>query len=344
MPAQEKLSQTEQYLAYTAGVGILIAIAALILIGLGTFDSNDVPVSLLLIGLALIVIGIGGWLIMLRPWEKFDDLKTPYYTGHEEHAAEKAGDAEAHAVAAPVVAEAAAPVAAAKPVEAKPVTAAGPVQAAAKPVKAKPAKAAPPVEAAAKPVEAKPVKAAPPVEAAVPAPAVAAVAADDLTLIEGIGPKSAEALKAAGITTFAQVAKMSPEELEKIVKDKKVRLVGTTEHWPRQAEIAATGDLTALEGYRKRVKGETVADDLTLIEGIGPKSAEALKAAGITTFAQMAKMSPAELEKAVKDRKVRLVGSAESWPMQAEVAAKGDLSALEALQARLKGGALPTKD
>ena len=326
MPAQEKLSQTEQYLAYTAGVGILIAIAALILIGLGTFDSNDVPVSLLLIGLALIVIGIGGWLIMLRPWEKFDDLKTPYYTGHEEHAAEKAGDAEAHAVAAPVVAEAAAPVAAAKPVEAKPV------------------KAAAPVEAAAKPVEAKPVKAAPPVEAAAPAPAVAAVAADDLTLIEGIGPKSAEALKAAGITTFAQVAKMSPEELEKIVKDKKVRLVGTTEHWPRQAEIAATGDLTALEGYRKRVKGETVADDLTLIEGIGPKSAEALKAAGITTFAQMAKMSPADLEKAVKDRKVRLVGSAESWPMQAEVAAKGDLSALEALQARLKGGALPTKD
>ncbi len=320
MPAQEKLSQTEQYLAYTAGVGILIAIVALILIGLGTFDSNDVPVSLLLIGLALIVIGIGGWLIMLRPWEKFDDLKTPYYTGHEEHTAEKAGDAEAHAVAAPVVAEAAAPVA------------------------VKPVKAAPPVEAAAKPIEAKPVKAASPVEAAAPAPAVAAVAADDLTLIEGIGPKSAEALKAAGITTFAQVAKMSPEELEKIVKEKKVRLVGTTEHWPRQAEIAATGDLTALEGYRKRVKGETVADDLTLIEGIGPKSAEALKAAGITTFAQMAKMSPADLEKAVKDRKVRLVGSAESWPMQAEVAAKGDLSALEALQARLKGGALPTKD
>lgn len=323
MPAQEKLSQTEQYLAYTAGAGILIAIVALILIGLGTFDSNDVPISLLLVGLALIVIGIGGWLIMLRPWEKFDDLKTPYFTGHEEHAAEKAGEAEAHAAAAPVVTEAAAPVAAAKPVEAKPV------------------KAAAPVEAAAKPAEAKPVKSAPPVEAAAPAPAVTA---DDLTLIEGIGPKSAEALKSAGVTTFAQVAKMSPEELEKIVKGKKVRLVGTTEHWPRQAEIAATGDLTALEGYRKRVKGETVADDLTLIEGIGPKSAEALKAAGITTFAQIAKMSPADLEKAVKDRKVRLVGSTESWPMQAEVAAKGDLSALEALQARLKGGMLPTKD
>jgi predicted flap endonuclease-1-like 5' DNA nuclease len=296
MPAQEKLSQTEQYLAYTAGIGIVIAIVALILIGLGTLSSNN-GVGLLLIGLALLVIGIGGWLIMLRPWEKFDDLKTPYFTGHEEHAAERAGEAvESSEVAAPV--------------------------------------------AAAKPVAAEPVKAVPPVEAAAPAPKAAEAAADDLTLIEGIGPKSAEALQAAGITTFAQVAKLSPAELEKAVKDRKVRLVGTAEHWPHQAEIAATGDLTALEEYQRRLKGETVADDLTLIEGIGPKSAEALQAAGITTFAQMAKLSPEDLEKAVKDRKVRLVGSTETWPMQAELAAKGDLSALEALQARIKGGVL----
>jgi predicted flap endonuclease-1-like 5' DNA nuclease len=283
MPAQEKLSQTEQYLAYTAGIGIVIAIASLILIGLGTLSSNN-GVGLLLVGLALLVIGIGGWLILLRPWEKFDDLKTPYFTGHEEHAA-------------------------------APVT----------PVK---------------PVEVEPVKAAPPVEAAAPSPKAAEAAADDLTLLEGVGPKSAEALQAAGITTFAQVAKLSPAELEKAVKDRKVRLVGSAEHWPHQAEIAATGDLTALEEYQRRLKGETVADDLTLIEGIGPKSAEALQAAGITTFAQVAKLSPEDLEKAVKDRKVRLVGSTETWPMQAELAAKGDLSALEALQARIKGGVL----
>jgi predicted flap endonuclease-1-like 5' DNA nuclease len=302
MPAQEKLSQTEQYLAYTAGIGIVIAIAALILIGLGTLSSNN-GVGLLLVGLALLVIGIGGWLIMLRPWEKFDDLKTPHFTGHEEHAAAPAGEVEAAELA-----EAAAPVAAAKPVEAEPV------------------------------------KAAPPVEAAAPAPKAAEAAADDLTLIEGIGPKSAEALQAAGITTFAQVAKLSPQELEKAVKDRKVRLVGSAEQWPHQAEIAATGDLTALEEYQRRLKGESVADDLTLIEGIGPKSAEALQAAGITTFAQMVKLSPQELEKAVKDRKVRLVGSTETWPMQAELAAKGDLSALEALQARIKGGVLVDKE
>jgi predicted flap endonuclease-1-like 5' DNA nuclease len=293
MPAQEKLTQTEQYLAYVAGLGIAVAITALILIGLGTFDSNDVPISLLLVGLALIVIGAGGWMIMVRPWEKFDDLKTPHFVGHEEPAAEKVAEVEKEEEAVEVKVK--------KSAEPAPV-----VTKAAVPVKPAPAKVA--------------AKAAPPVE-------------DDLTLIEGIGPKSAEALK----------AKLSPAELEKAVKDRKVRLVGDAQHWPRQAEIAATGDLTALEEYQKRLKGQTVEDDLTLIEGIGPKSAEALKAAGIATFAQMAKLSPAELEKAVKDRKVRLVGSTETWPKQAELAAKGDLTALEALQARIKGGVLADK-
>lgn len=293
MPAQEKLSQTEQYLAYLTGIGIVISIAALILIGLGTFDSNDIPISLLLVGLAVIIIGTGGWLYLARPWEKFDDLKTPLYTGHEEE----------HT---PAVAEASAAEAVEIPVSKTPEPAAVP-------------RRAPEV-----------VKA---------APTAAAAQADDLTLIEGIGPKSAEALKAAGIATFAQLAKATPGDLEKILKERKVRLVGTTEHWPRQAEIAGTGDVTALDEYRKRKHGETVEDDLTLIEGIGPKSAEALKAAGIKTFAQIAKMAPADLEKAVKDRKVRLVGNAGSWPAQAELAAKGDLTGLEALQLRLKGGA-----
>lgn len=42
--------------------------------------------------------------------------------------------------------------------------------------------------------------------------------ADDLTIIKGIGPKFAETLNAAGITTFAGLAKLSPEELEQIIK------------------------------------------------------------------------------------------------------------------------------
>ena len=274
VPAQEELSQTEQYLAYVTGLGIALAMIGFILKALGTVDS-DVSTSLLLIGLAVIIVGIGAWLTLLHPWEKFDDLKTPYYTGHEAHApaGEKVAVAEA-LKAAPAVAE-------------------------------KPA---------------------------------ARAETDDMTMIEGIGPKSAAALKEAGIATFAQLADKTPAELAQILKERKVRLVGTTDTWPQQARIAATGDLTALENLRDRIKRDVAEDDLTLIEGIGPKSAAALREAGITTFAQIAAMTPEALEKAIKDRKVRLVGGAATWPQQAALAAAGDLSALEALQASLKGG------
>lgn len=40
--------------------------------------------------------------------------------------------------------------------------------------------------------------------------------ADDLTVIKGIGPKKAEQLQAAGIRTFAALARISPQELAEI--------------------------------------------------------------------------------------------------------------------------------
>jgi len=206
VPAQEKLTPTEQNFAYLVGLGIAITIVALLLIALGTIDNADITTSLLIIGIALIVLGVGGWLIMVRPWERFDDLKTAHYTGHEAHAEP--------------------PAAPAAEVKAAPATEA----------KAAPAeKAAPPAKPKAAPAK----KAAP----------------DDLTLIEGIGPKSAAALNEAGITTFAQVAAMTAEQLEQAVKGRGVRLVGSTANWPKQAELAAAGDFTALAELQAKLKG-----------------------------------------------------------------------------------------
>ena len=99
MPAQEKLNRDDQIVAYVVGAGIAIIIIALILIGLGTVDDDDGVTFGVLPGLALVVLGIGYWLIQVRPWEKFDDLKTPHFTGHEEHAAaEPAAEAVAEVV------------------------------------------------------------------------------------------------------------------------------------------------------------------------------------------------------------------------------------------------------
>ena len=265
MPAQDKLSPTEQNLAYLAGLGIVITIVALLLMALGTIDNADITTSLLIIGIALIVLGVGGWLIMVRPWERFDDLKTPHYAGHDAHAAAPPAEAVAEPEPAPV--EEAAPVAeAVTEPEPAPVEETAPVaEAVTEPEPAPVEEAAPGAEAVAEPEPAPVEEAAPaaeavtepepaPVEEAAPAAEVAAEP-DDLTLIEGIGPKSAAALNAGGITTFAQVATMTPEQLEEAIKGRGVRLVGSATTWPQQAGLAAAGDFAALAELQDKLKG-----------------------------------------------------------------------------------------
>ena len=85
---------------------------------------------------------------------------------------------------------------------------------------------------------------------------------------------------------------------------------------------------------------EPKADDLTRIEGIGPKISSVLKAAGITTFAQLAAAEPAQLLQVLEEADPRLLRLADprTWPEQAELAAAGNWQALETLQEGLKGG------
>lgn len=79
-------------------------------------------------------------------------------------------------------------------------------------------------------------------------------------------------------------------------------------------------------------------DDLTRIEGIGPQIRTILHEAGLTTFRALAGATPERLTGIVEAADFKAPFDASSWPQQAELAAKGDWGALEALQARLKGG------
>lgn len=67
--------------------------------------------------------------------------------------------------------------------------------------------------------------------------------ADDLTRIKGLGPKIAALLGEFGVTTFAQIAAWTPEEVERI--DAKLgRFSGriTRDKWVEQARLLAAGD------------------------------------------------------------------------------------------------------
>lgn len=86
------------------------------------------------------------------------------------------------------------------------------------------------------------------------------------------------------------------------------------------------------------------ADDLVKIEGVGPKVAEALKAAGIVTFAQLAESKADDIQKIVTEAGLKMM-SPEGWIDQAKLAAKGDWKGFEKLQAKLVAGrkAAPAK-
>ena len=84
-------------------------------------------------------------------------------------------------------------------------------------------------------------------------------------------------------------------------------------------------------------KAEKSADDLTKLEGVGPKVAAILAEAGITTFADLANADAVEIDKVLDAHKLHMMDS-EGWIEQAKLAAKGDMEGLAKLQNELKGG------
>ena len=79
------------------------------------------------------------------------------------------------------------------------------------------------------------------------------------------------------------------------------------------------------------------ADNLTLLEGIGPKVSGVLAAAGYPTFAKLAAADADAVRVILKEAGLQMMDPA-GWIEQAEFAAKGDMDTLAKLQDELKGG------
>lgn len=78
-------------------------------------------------------------------------------------------------------------------------------------------------------------------------------------------------------------------------------------------------------------------DDLTLIEGIGPKIAALLNQKGITRFSQLAAAELPMLEQMLNDNGLQFTKPG-SWMEQARLAAEGKMDELKALQEKLVAG------
>jgi small subunit ribosomal protein S2 len=78
---------------------------------------------------------------------------------------------------------------------------------------------------------------------------------DNLTKIEGIGPKAAEALVAAGVDTYDKLAGSKAENIKEILTEASSRMAHLDPtSWPKQARMAADGKWDALKEWQDKAK------------------------------------------------------------------------------------------
>ena len=109
--------------------------------------------------------------------------------------------------------------------------------------------------------------------------------------------------------------------------------------WPMQASYAAKGDWQGLMKHNKRSEpshgGATkkaskaaAPDDLTQLNGIGPRISSILSDGGVTTYAELEHTDPSDLRKIIAQSGALPPSSLDSWPTQASYAVRGDWQGL----------------
>ncbi|MFK7933520.1 MAG: helix-hairpin-helix domain-containing protein [Saprospiraceae bacterium] len=144
----------------------------------------------------------------------------------------------------------------------------------------------------------------------------------------------------------AEVVKEKVEEAVEVISEKVEE--ATTPEDPSAADTTAdiqqaVADAAVIAATAPIVvEAEVEVDDLTKVEGIGPKIAEALNGAGIRTFAALASQTPEQVKNIiVAANKVFKSRNPQTWPKQAAMAANGQWDELKKWQDILDGGNIP---
>jgi large subunit ribosomal protein L27 len=108
---------------------------------------------------------------------------------------------------------------------------------------------------------------------------------------------------------------------------------------PKAAVAAVATEEKVAKAPKAPAKKAAKADDLTIVEGIGPKIAEILVNAGIVTFADLAKTEVAKIEELLAAAGSNFnTAVPTTWAEQAQLAADGKFEELEALKLALDAG------
>ncbi|MDX1666738.1 MAG: helix-hairpin-helix domain-containing protein [Saprospiraceae bacterium] len=190
------------------------------------------------------------------------------------------------------------------------------------------------------------------------------IPADNLQIVEGIGPKLESVLKKAGIANWSDLAASNTGKLKEILTNSNPNYrIHDPSHWPQQARLADRGSWEELIRLQREIsdpkgsKGEQVIpskveklglkilgfsgdpEDLTIIEGIGPKIEKLLKEAGVQNWKSLADASEEKLRSVLEQAGSRYKSvNPATWPPQATLAVEGKWKELKDYQDKLKEG------
>jgi ribosomal protein L30 len=146
------------------------------------------------------------------------------------------------------------------------------------------------------------------------------------------------------VSYLLKVSEGSPvAKAEKTAKPVAVKAVAAkpvaAEKPAASAKPAAKAQALASSASPKKFLTKAGADDLTAIEGVGPKISELLHAASITNFSQLAAAKVSQIEEILKAAGSRYaMANPGTWPEQAALLAAGDYAGFEKLAEELDGG------
>lgn len=154
---------------------------------------------------------------------------------------------------------------------------------------------------------------------------------DDLTQIKGIGSFLEKKLNALGIYTFEQISRFDAGLIDNVT--------AAIEFFPGRIERDDwVGQAKKLAEDSRAIK----ANDLKVVEGIGPKIEKILFDAGIQTLSDLANASVEHLKEVLNKAGDRYrIHDPSTWPEQAKLAAAGELEKLKEYQDFLSGGKEP---
>lgn len=165
---------------------------------------------------------------------------------------------------------------------------------------------------------------------------------DNVLLIDNNGAITIGAPAVSGASVEAKVLRHLKGD--KVIVFKKKRRKGyKVKNGHRQffTEIVVENIVTsgAVKSEAKPAKKTTKADDLKVVEGIGPKAAEALVNAGVDTFEKLSKKSASEIKTILSEASSTLAHlDPTTWAEQAKLAAAGKWDELKKWQDELNGG------